>query len=164
MGIIFLLAVALQPANRREAILNWAVGTLLVGSAAAVFVLFPVLLLNGGWDETKSDIREAFKDDAKAAPAAVMPASRSSCPSPTRIEKQVILRGPGDWISTGVDLDQLPRGLNYRFYGPSGTVRFVDGAGNVLAEGPISQDFGVQGGIPEFSGETGRTATLCVSS
>lgn len=155
MGVIFLLAVALQPPNRRKAILNWAVGILLVGSAIAVFVLFPVLLLNGGWEETKSDVAKALKDDAKAAPAEVKSSGTW----------QVTLRGPEEWVSTGVNLDRLPGDLPYSFGGPAGTkIRFVDERDNILAEGLITEDFGVQGGTPEFAGVTGATATLRVAN
>ena len=155
MGVIFLLAVAVQPTKRRKAIVNWAVGILLVGSAIAVFVFFPVLLLNGGWGETKGDITDAFKDDAQAAPAEIRPSGESVT---------VTLRGPDQWISTGVNLNQLPGGLHYSFGGPNGTrVRFVDERDNVLAEGLITEEFGVQGGIPEFAGPNGATATLRVA-
>ncbi|MBI2099733.1 MAG: hypothetical protein HYT48_00115 [Candidatus Vogelbacteria bacterium] len=133
--------------------------SLVTVAIVAVTVVFAL----GGKSGIDEKVKAIGNDDAKAAPAAIMPAP--SCPFSTLIERQITLQGLGKWASTGVDLSQLEGGLDYEFHGPSGTwVRFVSQSGKVIAEGLINQNFAVQGGIPEFSGEAGYTATLCVES
>ncbi len=146
MGVIFLLAVAVQPASRVKAIRNWMVGILLVGSAIAVFVLFPVFLLNGGWRETKSDVAKAFKDDAKAAPAAVLPsvptAEAGDCTA-TSCTARIALPVNGSKSAT-VDIDAVvPDTWNYSFSGPPGTVVHWENFGD---SAPIDVGFDLGGG------------------
>lgn len=173
MGIIFLLAVAVQPASRRNAIVHSMVGILLVGSAAAVFVLSPVILLEGGWDETKSDVAKAFKDDAKAAPATGSPAvalpgekicTAASCTA------RIPLPVDGS-KSTAVDIDDVvPDTWNYNFGGPSGAVVYWEDFGD---SAPIAVGFdlgdgrrgwGSRDGLVRFSASAGTGGEVTIQS
>lgn len=160
VGIIFLLAVALQPASRRMAIVNSAVGILLVGSAVAVFVLFPVLLLNGGWGETKSDVAKALKNDAKAAQPTT-PTSSTGGSFCVRIQ----LAGRGNWVG--------PIGItthveNEAGFVPGGWKYTVDGPSDARERGSDGQILGIYDPAPlpsgkaEFDGPAGKTITLKV--
>ncbi len=107
---IFGMAVAVQPAARRQKIVNAFVFVLLVGSAAALFVVIPTTLANGGWDETKRDVARALKkDDAKAAP--------TGTPAPTTGKVIVLTEGRQyitllgyDQLAGPVDLDPIADG------------------------------------------------------
>lgn len=157
MGIIFLLAVALQPPSRRKVIVNWAVGILLVGSAIAVFVLFPVLLLNGGWRETKSDVAKAFNDDAKAAVG--REPSGSFC-------VKISLAGQNNWVG--------PIGITTHVEGeigfiPGGGWKYiVDGPADARERGSDGKIIGIYdpdplpNGRADFDGPAGETITVKV--
>ncbi len=160
MGIIFLLAVAVQPASRREAILNWAVGILLVGSAVAVFVVLPVVLLEGGWGAAKKDISGAFKNNAKAA----APRETTSATSEAFCVK-ISLAGRDNWvgpigITTHVEseIGFVPGGWKYTVDGPS-DARERGSDGQILG---IYDPAPLPSGETKFDGPTGGTITVKV--
>lgn len=170
IGIIFLLAVALQPVSRRMAIINSAVGILLVGSAIAVFVLFPVLLLNGGWGETKGDVAKVFKDDAKAAPAAPLSVVAGMNCTAASCTTRVILPVDGS-KSAAVNIDDVvPDTWNYNFTGPSGTVVYWEDFGDSaqiavgfdLGDG--RRGWGSRDGLVKFSAPAGTGGEVVIQS
>lgn len=153
VGLIFCLAVAVQKPERRKTIINALVGVLLVGSAIAIFVVFPIILLNGGRDETRRDIARAFEDNAKAAPV------------PTGVEGRVVARVtlPTDGsrslpIDTN-DRERFPRGECLWFHSEEyGTGVYQDGAGPTSFE----ELGGPKRAVYEFSNSDGGEVTALV--
>jgi len=133
---VFASLLAASPPGKAK---KWA-----MRAVVAVFLVLTLVFLFGGKTEFGRKMETATAGAAQTANT-----------------WKVTLAGPDHWVSTGVNLDQFPGGLHYSFSGPEGTrVRFVDEGGTVLAEGPITENFGVQGGIPEFAGPAGATASL----
>jgi hypothetical protein len=135
---VFASLLAASPPGKAK---KWA-----MRATTAAFLLLTLVFLFGGKTEFGHKLETATAGGAAQT---------------ARCCWEVTLAGPDHWVSTGVNLDTFPGGLRYSFSGPEGTrVRFVDEGGAVLAEGLITENFGVQGGVPEFAGPAGATASL----
>ncbi len=129
-------------------------GLLLAAFIAAILALivgFPVVLANGGWGDTKTDVTEVFRSDGKAAAPA--PSARGLVLTEKR--QYVTLLGPGK-LAGPVDLDALEAGWRLCWSPFPGSIVWDDGA---RSPGNRASDH-VPVGLVWFTGLAGKQVSV----